>query len=440
MGVKNMKTAYLHCSLLSGKKDMKSEENMTVVVEDGKIIEIGKDLPAPDDAKAVVDVGGKFLMPGLINLHVHLPGSGYPKKKSTDTKKLAEFVMSTALTRKIAVLLSKKYAKVELMSGTTTIRTVGGLGSVDSMLRDRSRKKNKGLPRIVSSDTAITVFGGHMEGSVAKAVSSEWESRKLVEETSKKSDWIKLMITGGVLDATEKGEAGVLRMPPEYVLACTEEAHKHGKKVCAHVESEKGVLVALENGVDCIEHGATCSDKTMDLFKEKGAYLVETISPAIPFSAFPEKLTEMDEIKIYNGKLIADGVINCAKKALERGIKVGIGTDTACPYSTHYDLWRELEYYHHFVGVSRAFALYSATLGNAEILGLDDRIGSIEVGKSADFVIVKDNPLDGFETIRNPEMVVLRGRIYKKPKVKKSAVCEAQLDKLLSELKQSKQK
>lgn len=427
-----MKTAYLHCILLDGSETMTAQPDMTVIVEDGKITAIEKNLPAPADSGEVIDLDGNYLMPGLINLHVHLPGSGYPKKKPQDSAKAAKFVMKNALTRALGRRLCEHYAKTELLSGVTTIRTVGGLGNFDSTIRDRIDAGKIAGPRMLVSDTAVSVPGGHMVGSVAYAAESEAECRVLVQKIiGGRPDWIKLMITGGVLDAKVKGEPGVLKMPPEYVRACCEEAHKAGYRVAAHVESPEGLRVALENGVDTIEHGAEPDEEIISLFKEKKACDICTLSPAIPLAKFDRALTGATELMQYNGNIVFEGIVVCAKRALENGIPVGLGTDTACPFVTHYDMWRELEYFRKYVGVSRAFALYTATKRNAEIAGIGDETGSVEVGKSADFLITEKNPLEDFSALRTPRLVSVRGRIFKNPKVKKNKTCERELDKYM---------
>ena len=245
-----------------------------------------------------------------------------------------------------------------------------------------------------------------MAGSLAYEARSADEAveyvRKIAED---RPDMIKLMITGGVLDAKVRGEPGVLKMPPEYVRACCDEAHKLGFKVAAHVESPEGVRVALENGVDSIEHGPKPNDEIIELFKSRGAYLVTTISPALPYALFDRSVSHASEMEQFNGSVVFKGIIDCTAACLENGIPVGLGTDTGCPYITHYDMWRELHYYHKYCGVSNAFALYSATLQNARLLGIEDVTGSIERGKCADFIVIEGNPLEDLDTLRNVSMV-----------------------------------
>ena len=133
----------------------------------------------------------------------------------------------------------------------------------------------------------------------------------------------------------------------------------------------------------------------------------------------------------YNGKVVMDGIIAGAKAALANNIPVGLGTDTGCPYITHYDMWRELVYFHKYTGVTNAFALYTATKRNAEIVGLGETTGSIEVGKCADFLITEGNPLDDLTALRQPYMVVASGKRFEKPKIKKYGNVEKELDKWL---------
>ena len=134
-------------------------------------------------------------------------------------------------------------------------------------------------------------------------------------------------------------------------------------------------------------------------------------------------------IRKVNGKLVFEGMLDCAKKCLENDIPVGLGTDTACPFVTHYDMWRELRYFQKYLGVSNEFAIHTATEVNAQIACIDKKTGTIEAGKSADFMVVDNNPLENLEALRTPKMVVLRGNVIKNPKVKKFQYVEDELDK-----------
>lgn len=427
-----MKFAYINGIILNGSEDMRPQKGMMILTDGEKIESVVPQTAKVPEGYQQVDLNGRYIMPGLINMHLHLPASGRPKKKEEDNVKKVRLLTGNALFRRIIRSMCERYAKTQLMSGVTTIRTMGGVLDIDSQIRDRIDQGKITGPRILAADMAVSVEGGHMAHSLAYAAHSEDEARSLVRKILKgRPDVIKLMITGGVLDAKAKGEPGELKMPAEYVKAACDEAHRAGLKVAAHVESTEGVRCALKNGVDTIEHGAVPDQEIIELFKERGACQIATISPALPFALFDRSISGVSEVAQYNGKIVFDGIIECARTCLENGIPVGLGTDTGCPYITHYDMWRELNYYHKYCGVSRSFALYTATKLNARLAGIGDVTGSIEEGKCADFVVTKENPLKDLQALRNIDMVVARGHIIRHPKVKKMPEVERQLDKFL---------
>lgn len=426
-----MKYAYINGKILSGDKDMQVKQGLVIVTEGEKITDIVKEVPKSPDMK-VVDLDGRYIMPGLINMHVHLAGNGKPQKKQRDNEKLVKTLMGTALSRAVAYKVVSDFARTELLSGVTTIRTVGGLGDFDTRLRDEIAAGKRVGPRILAANEGISVPGGHMAGSVAVAAHSIDEALKQLEHAeNEKVDLVKLMITGGVLDAKEKGVPGELKMKPEMVKAVCDRAHAAGYKVAAHVESPEGVKVALANGVDSIEHGAKPDDEMIRLFKEKNAFLCTTISPAVPYALFDRSLTNATEVEQYNGNIVFDGIVECAKAALANDIPVVLGNDVGCPWITQYDFWRELCYFHKYTGVSNAFALYTATKRSAELAGIGDITGSIEKGKCADMIVTKDNPLDRLEALRHVDMVIARGRVIYSPKIKVNSLVERELDKFL---------
>lgn len=426
-----MNYAFTNGIILDGTRDMKPQTNLCILVQDGKIKDIVPDTTDLHDYK-IVDLHGHYILPGLINMHVHLAGSGKPQKKQRDNEKLVHTIMSSSLTRTIAYKMVAGFAKDELLGGVTTIRTVGGLGSFDTRLRDEIEAGTKTGPRILASNQGISVPDGHMAGSVAVAASSISDALAHLEQSEKeKVDLIKLMITGGVLDAKEKGVPGELKMPPEMVRAICEKAHADGYLVAAHVESPGGVRVALENGVDSIEHGAKLSEDMIKLFKERDAFLCTTISPALPYALFDRSITNATEVEQYNGNVVFEGIVDCAKAALANDIPVVLGNDVGCPWITQYDFWRELYYFHKYVGVSNSFAIYTATKRSAELAGIGDLTGSIEKGKFADLIVTAKNPLEDLKVLRNLEMVVAKGKVIEHPTVKKRKNVEAELDKFL---------
>ena len=426
-----MKYALKNAVILDGTKDMEPLRGQSVLVEGETIVGL---VPAGSEPMGFepVDLTGKYLMPGLFNMHVHLAGSGKPQKKQRDNEKLVKTIMGSGLTRAVAYSMVRGFARDELMSGVTTIRTMGGLGNFDSRLRDEIAAGRQDGPRILAANQGISVPGGHMAGSVAIAARSIDEALAHLEQSECEGvDLVKLMITGGVLDAKEKGVPGELKMAPEMVKAVCDRAHAAGYVVAAHVESPEGVRVALENGVDSIEHGAKPDDEILRLFRERGAFLCTTISPALPYALFDRSVSNASEVEQFNGNVVFEGIIECAKAALAHDIPVVLGNDVGCPWITQYDFWRELYYFHKFVGVSNAFALYTATGRSAELAGLGDVTGTVAAGKCADLIVTAENPLDDLRALRHVEQVMARGRLYAHPKFRERKNVTAELDKFL---------
>ena len=417
---------------------MQVQEGQVILVENERITEL---LPAEEVGKRnlkasgyeEIDLQGRYILPGLINMHVHLAGNGKPQKKQRDNEALVKKIMSNGLTKAIAYNMVCGFAKDELYSGVTTIRTVGGLGDFDTRLRDDIAAGKKPGPRILAANEGISVPGGHMAGSVAIAADSVEEALQHLETSkAQKVDLVKLMITGGVLDAKEKGVPGELKMAHEMVKAVCDKAHTMGYMVAAHVESPEGVKAALKNGVDSIEHGAKADEEMISLFKEHNAFLCTTLSPALPYALFDRSITNASEVEQFNGNVVFEGIIDCAKAAIANDIPVVLGNDVGCPWITQYDFWRELYYFHKYVGVSNAFALYTATCRGAEMAGIGDITGTLEPGKCADMIVVEKNPLEDLRVLRNVDMVIAQGKVIRAPKVKKKQIVETELDKFLN--------
>lgn len=429
-----------HASIYVGDKSGTLLRDQDIRISNGKILEIGSDL-ASNIGEQIIDVTGKFITPGLINMHVHLPGSGTNFKSNKNAKKAAKLVENHKVFHWIGRKICKKASWLELQSGVTTLRSVGGIGYFDDAVKKYEQKHVDKSARIFASNYAITVPGGHMIGTVSKSVERPLEAIAMVDDLYRHgSDLIKVMITGGILDSEVKGEIGALKMAPAFVRPVVARAHQLGLPVAAHVESPSGLKVALEAGVDTIEHGCFLSDENIALFKQNGSSLICTLTPSFPIGFF--HLPKMSEIAEYNSRYLTKALIEGTRTALKNNIKVGLGNDVGCPYVTHFGFWRELEYFHRFINVSREFALYSATLGNAEILKQDAYLGSIEPGKYADLVILDKDPMDSFIAFDNPYMVIKQGYIVKKKPIKKIDTIEESMntifvmdmDKLLEDI------
>lgn len=288
--------------------------------------------------------------------------------------------------------------------------------------------------KLLAANEGISVPGGHMARSVAVAAHSIPEALAQLDAAEAQGvDLIKLMITGGVMDAKEKGVPGEMKMPPEMIKAVCDRAHAAGCRVAAHVESPQGVRAALENGVDSIEHGAKPDAEILRLFKDTGAFLCTTISPALPYALFDRSITHATEVEQYNGTIVFEGIIDCAKAALANDIPVVLGNDVGCPWITQYDFWRELFYFHKYTGVSNAFALYTATSRSAELAGIGSETGTVAPGKCADLIVTAANPLEDLRALRHVGMVMARGQLTGHPRFKRRPEVEAQLDRFLTD-------
>lgn len=425
-----MRYAFANATVIDGTLEAQPQEGRCVLVADGRIESV--DAGTAPSGYRVVDLGGRFLLPGLINMHVHLAGNGSPKSGGKDPKKTVDAIFATPVGAAVAHLMVAGFAKAALMGGVTTVRTVGGLRDLDTRVRDEIAAGRRIGPRILAANEAVSVPGGHMAGSVAVAATTVEEALAAVDAAcDQNADLVKLMITGGVMDARAKGEPGEMKMPPEMVRACCDRAHARGRIVAAHVESPEGVRAALEGGVDSIEHGARPDEDTMALFAERGSFLVTTLSPALPYALFGRSVSGASEMAQFNGKVVFDGIRECSKAALAAGVPVALGNDVGCPWIAQYDFWRELVYFHKYVGASNALALHTATLGNARLAGIDRVTGSVEEGKDADLVVCARNPLEDLKALREVDMVMARGILVRHPHVRRNALLDRELDKFL---------
>lgn len=428
-------------TVLDGTENMEPRIGQTVLVEDGRIAAVGPaaEVDAPIGAREL-DLGGAYLLPGLINMHVHLCGSGRPTSAG-DAGALMKR-LDNPVGRAIVRGLLRKRAQQQLASGVTTVRGAGDPLYGDIAVRDEFNAGEHVGPRLIAPGTGVTVPGGHGAGLFAQIAESPEDAAELVREIAAHgADVIKLFVTGGVFDAEKVGEPGVLRMSEEVARAACEAAHRLGLSVMAHVESTEGVRVALRAGVDTIEHGAPMTSEIVDLYRGGAGTQLEgrtpsvtcTISPALPFVKLPPEKTHSTEVQKANGDIVCEGIVQSARDALAAGIPVGLGTDSSCPYVTQYDMWREVAYFAKYVGVSNAFALHTATAVNARLLGLGDETGTVEVGKSADLIVVDANPLDDLSALRDVRHVMCRGAFVEHPRVKHIAELDEELDWIMSQ-------
>ena len=436
----NESYALLNCTLLDGNEGMEPQANMAVITEGSRISWVGPSAVAHVPAGArQMDLAGACLMPGLVNMHVHLCGSGKPMSAGNagDLMRRLDNAPGRAIVRRVLA----GSAAQQLASGVTTVRGAGDPLFADLAVRDRIESGRMEGPRLLAPGTGITVPGGHGAGLFAQAATTPDEAAAMVRDLfARKADVIKLFVTGGVFDATKEGEPGVVRMPQDIAAAACAEAHRLGLPVMAHVESTEGVRQALLAGVDTIEHGAPMTPEIVGLYRGaagtqlagRAASVTCTISPALPFVKLPPEKTRSTQVQKVNGDIVCEGIIESARQALDGGIPVGLGTDSSCPYVTQYDMWRELAYFAKYVGVSNAFALHTATQVNAGLLGLGGVCGTVAAGMDADLLVTRANPLDDLSALRDPAHVLARGHLVRRSRVRRMPELDAELDQIMA--------
>ncbi|SFR25582.1 MULTISPECIES: amidohydrolase family protein [unclassified Paenibacillus] len=437
-----MKTGYAlkNCNVIYGDAKKDVEKMMTILIhEDGLIQEIGKtsDLSIPSHYQTI-DVSGKYVMPGLINAHVHLFADGKPFTLSA-SEGLLNFafhhILDTRLGRSVLKKRVKKNALTALHSGVTTMRSVGEFFYTDVQLRDEINANRFVGPNLLVSGYFLSVTGGHGAPYLALIGDSPWEARKNVRLNVKNGvDLIKICVTGGVTDANMVGEAGRLQMTEEEVAAICEEAHKIGMRVAAHVESTEGVRIALKGGVDTIEHGAEMDEEIISLYKNnpralKGyTALIPTMQAAYPTAKLDTNLTKVNETVKENSRLVYDSMLKGLRQAVEHHIKIGVGADAAMSYVTHYDIWRELDHFMRQTKLNAGQVIERVTKSNAEILGIDHLTGSIDIGKQADLIVMEQNPLNNIKALSDVAMVMVKGNLIQTPSVARIRELDELLD------------
>ena len=438
-------TSYVleNATVLDGSAAMTPQPGRIVVVKGRTIAFVGSAQEAaetdviPADATHV-DLGGAYLMPGLVNLHAHLIGTGDEAGIATPAgEPVGQDARATLGVRNPAKLREfvRCALQAQLRSGVTTLRDAGEHNSADIAARDAIEAGEFLGPRLIPAGNGITVPHGHASGTLSRVAHDAHEAVLYVRDFAQMgAGVIKLFVTGGVMDATKVGEPGVLRMSPQVTAAACDEAHRLGLPVMAHVEGTEGVKVALECGVDTIEHGAPMTPEIVALYKTRGSSVTCTISPAVAIADVSAREPNASEMLVTNARIVAAGIVKSARQALENGITVGLGTDSSCPYITQYDMWRELAYFHAYTGVSTAFALHTATQVNAGVLGLGKVTGTVAPGFDADLIACAKNPLDDLSALRDLTMVMTRGTMAADLPLPRLAPIDELLDNLLANL------
>lgn len=373
-------------------------DDAVVAVDGGQIVAVGKALSTaiPDGAE-VIDIRGKWVIPGLINCHTHLcldgsrdPISSWQGRTVTEN-----------------VLIAAQHAEATLRSGITTVRDLGGWDGVDLGLK---RAISGGLisgPRMLVSGQLLCMTGGHGH-FMGREIDGPDEARKAARAQIKAgADVIKLMATGGLMTEGTKPAAEQLTLSE--LQAAAEEARKAGKGTASHAQGTKGIRNAVRAGIDSVEHGFYLDDEAIELMLEHRTYFVPTLAAVHEIvenglgSGIPEFLIE-------KSKLVRDAHLESFRAALEAGLPIGAGNDGGSTLNRADNLVTELEC---MVanGMSAAAALASANATAADLLGLGDQIGSVEVGKIADLVVVDGDPTTSISALRQVHLVVKAGEL-----------------------------
>lgn len=382
----------------------------------------------------VRDLAGAYVLPGLINAHSHVSGSGKPRDVMHFNKKTLvrlERLLDSWWGRVLFTVMIKHNLRNALHAGVTTLRSMGDPMYLDVKVRDQAAAGEYLGPRLVCSGQGLNITGGHgvMFGMAAD---SPAEFRQHVRANLRRGvDCIKLITTGGVSDARTIDDVGRPQMTPPEIAAACEEAHHAGILVGAHCQSTRGIEEALAGGVDTIEHGAALTDALVARFKDNPralrgySALVPTLSAAMPHVALPSDVAHMPAHLQPAARKMLAGAVAGFRRAVAGGLRVGVGSDASVNFCTQYNLWRELAYFVHYSAMSPREALYHATLGNAEILNVADVTGSVEPGKSADLIVVAENPLERIEALAHVQHVIIRGTPVWTPAVQRIPAVEA---------------
>jgi imidazolonepropionase-like amidohydrolase len=391
-----------------------------VVVTDGKIVAAGTSAAIPAGAE-VIDLGDATLLPGFIDAHTHLTmmySEDYKQNRLDDLQKtIAERALDASVN-----------ARVTLMAGITTVRDVGSSDYLDVGLRNAIRSGKVPGPRMLVTVHALSATGGHCDfsqgfreglfghesGPLEGVVNGADQARYAVRLDHKYgADIIKVCATGGVLSATD--DVDTPQLTQEELNAIVDEAHALRRKTAAHAHGAEGAKRAIRAGIDSIEHGTFLDDEALDMMKQRGTYLVPTLMAVQGLQEQIDKGIYIPPTILVKAKAAIASIHQTFQRALAKGVKIGLGTDAAV-----YPHGRNVEEFHQMAdrGMKPIDALKAGTSMDAELLGLADKIGTLEAGKIADVVAVPGDPVQNIRQTEHVFFVMKEGVIYKNEKAK----------------------
>ncbi|MBW1605032.1 amidohydrolase family protein [Lactobacillus sp. Sy-1] len=391
------KTGFINANIFDGVNNT-IHRNAWMVVdnETGRIVDTGDGaVPTTDQ---VVDIKGKYIMPGLINAHTHITND-----PETSDGNVGRNITETAVD-------AIHFLQQLLKSGCTYIRQCGCTYGIDITLNELIKKgKIKHVPNMMASGRAFTMTGGHGDyENGGYIVDSEDEMRKKVREDFKLgADCIKIMAGGGVMspgDAMDEAQLTVDEMK-----VAVYEAHNKHVIVAAHAEGNPSIQNVIDAGVDSIEHGFYLTEKQVEEVKERGMYIVPTIVATWSVVTFGAKdLPKWEHQKMDNAM---DAVYGNIKRAYKMGAKIALGTDAGTPFN-YFDTTtpKELELLVEKEDFTNFDALHTSYV-SAELMRIDHDYGSIEAGKFADFIILDNNPLDDVKAVQQVDKAVYKNGV-----------------------------
>jgi len=406
-------TQVIHAgSLLSipGKAPLK---NHTLVITDGVITAVKKGFVKPKEISknaTLIDLSSSFVLPGLMDMHVHLQGEFSPKN---DSEKLR---MSDA----DKLVKSAYFAKKTLMAGFTTVRDLGGSPEQSFALRDGIKKGYLDGPRIIAAGSNVAVTGGHgdvdgmspdlLDIHTAQTIcDGPYDCRRATRRAIKYgADVIKITSTGGVLSDTNTGTGQ--QMADDELTEVVNAAHALGRKVASHAHAATGINAALRAGVDSIEHGSYANEESIRLFKQTGAYLVPTLMAGDTVVDMAKNSNFMSPVIAAKAIRVGGDMIANFKRSVKAGVKIAYGTDSGV--SRHGNNAREAVLMYQ-TGMKPNEIIKSATINAADLIGKSDSLGTLEIGKIADIIAVDNSPLKNIEALLDVDFVMKSGRIVK---------------------------
>lgn len=400
----------LHCGKLIDVVNSKVLTNYSIIITGNKISGVQEGFAAGTPKDNIIDLKNNTVMPGLIDMHVHMETE---TKKGNTADKFIDNPSDVAFT-------SLAYAKVTLMTGFTSVRDLGGSG-VNVSLRNAINKNQVVGPRIFTAEKSIATTGGHADptngysrqlmgdpGPLEGVINSKDEAYKAVRQRYKNgADLIKITATGGVLSQAKDGANA--QFTEEEIKAIVGAAKDYGFKVAAHAHGADGIKRAIRGGVNSIEHGTFMDDEAMELMKQYGTWYIPTITAgkSVADSAkIPGYYTE-----IVTPKALATGpqIQKTFAKAYKMGVKIAFGTDAGV--YMHGKNWLEFVYMTE-AGMPAMETIRCATLHAASLLG-NDQLGIIAIGKLADIIAVEGDPIKNIEAMGKVTFVMKNGVVYK---------------------------